>query len=49
MRWEDCPSHVWDEVESEYSNEYRTQVKCQLCQCPGERDESDGSVFWPAT
>lgn len=46
--WSDC-LHEWQEVESMYSNEWYTDVKCVKCRCPGQRDESNGSVFWPAT
>jgi hypothetical protein len=41
--------HDWREVESMFTNEYRTEVRCAKCHVTGERDESDGSVFWPAT
>jgi hypothetical protein len=41
--------HDWVEVESMFSNEYLTEVRCLKCGVSGERDESDGTVFWPAT
>jgi len=47
--WCQCPGHVWKEYESEYTNEYHTQVRCIVCRCPGERDEKTGDVYWPAT
>lgn len=46
--WAWC-DHDWEEYESQFTNEYHTQVRCRVCQCPGERDESDGEVTWPAT
>jgi len=41
--------HEWQELESMFSNENHTDVRCTKCGMPGERDETDGSVFWPAT
>jgi len=46
--WKNC-IHEWAEYESEYSNEYHTQVRCVICHCPGERDEETQEVYWPAT
>lgn len=42
-------AHDWHEVESMFSNEHQTEVRCSKCGVTGERDERDGSVFWPAT
>lgn len=42
-------AHDWREVESQFSNEYFTDVRCALCAVPGQRDEKTGEVFWPAT
>jgi hypothetical protein len=45
----DVPGHDWREVDSMFTNEFHTEVRCKLCGVTGERDERDGSVFWPAT
>ena len=47
--WDTCPAHAWQEVESQFSNEHRSQVKCKTCGVPGERENDTGEVFWPAT
>jgi hypothetical protein len=48
MKWEEC-DHVWSETDSQYTNEYSTDVICEKCKCPGEKDNVTGEVFWPAT
>jgi hypothetical protein len=46
--WEDC-EHKWEEVESQLSNEFVTEVRCKKCDCPGEMNLVSGEVYWPAT
>jgi hypothetical protein len=47
--WDDC-EHEWEPViDSQFSNETHTDVRCKKCGCPGERDEKTGEVYWPAT
>lgn len=46
--WAAC-DHSWHEVESQFSSEYATDVRCEKCGCPGEKDNKTGDVFWPAT
>ena len=48
MNWNEC-EHLWVEVDSQYSNELFTDVRCEKCNCPGEKDNKSGDVFWPAT
>lgn len=48
--WEDCEHEWktrpgdWDDAPDGYS-----LVTCKLCGVPGERNDRDGSVHWPAT
>jgi hypothetical protein len=51
MSWDDC-EHEW--VEKWYDDVADgkpgyTQMLCKKCKCPGERDDTDGSIFWPCT
>lgn len=46
---DDNCEHVWEEYKSMGTNEWFTDVYCVKCREAGQRDESDGSVFWPAT
>jgi len=48
MGWDNC-QHVWDETDSQFSNELSTDVRCIKCGCSGEKDNATGEVFWPAT
>lgn len=49
MDWKNC-DHIWVESTGDHdSPPDRSQVECKKCGCPGERDNVDGSVFWPAT
>jgi len=41
--------HSWEEVESQFSNENTTDVRCIFCGVSDERDEITGDVFWPAS
>jgi site-specific DNA-cytosine methylase len=41
--------HDWEEVDSQFSNESFTDVRCTKCGEVGERNEKTGGVFWPAT
>jgi len=43
--WDDCPKHVWEEVESQFEND----VRCVNCGMPGDKDPVTGNVFFPAT
>lgn len=46
----DCEcAHEWEEYESMGTNEWFTDVRCAKCGEYGQRDESDKTVFWPAT
>lgn len=47
--WDQCNGHAWEEVESMFSNEYRTEVRCAKCCAPGELDRATGEIYWPAT
>lgn len=47
--WDECSGHIWREVESQYSSEWRTEVICTQCGAPGEQERATGSVYWPAT
>lgn len=47
--WDLCDGHVWEEIESQFSNEYKTDMRCKICGCPGDQDRDTGDVFWPAT
>ncbi len=46
--WDTC-SHEWEEFDSMFTNEWKTDVRCVWCRCPGERDEETQEVHWPAT
>lgn len=47
--WNEC-EHDWQERSGDYDlGGNRQEVVCVKCQCPGERDLTDGEVFWPAT
>jgi len=42
--------HDWKEaVDSQFSNEHETDVKCIRCGVAGSRNEKTGDVYWPAT
>jgi hypothetical protein len=42
--------HDWKERdETNFSNDFFIEVRCEKCECLGEQDVSDGTVFWPAT
>lgn len=42
--------HEWEaKINSQFHSEDRTDVRCTKCQMAGERNESDGTVFYPAT
>lgn len=42
--------HDWQEsVSSQFSNEYHTEVYCAKCCTYGEKDNADGSIYWPCT
>lgn len=47
MNWTEC-EHEWRELDTDIGGE-RTDVVCSKCDCPGERDDRTGEVFWPAT
>lgn len=43
-------SHDWKEpVDSQFSNETHTEVKCTKCGMVGEKTIATGEVFFPAT
>ena len=43
-------SHDWHEpVDSQFSNEFHTEVKCSKCGMVGEKTILTGEVFYPAT
>ena len=47
--WHEC-NHQWRTVaDSMYSNERTEDVVCAVCDCPGERTITSGTVYWPAT
>lgn len=46
--WERCAPHDWQEIESQFSNEYRADVRCTKCKAPGGQDRQTGEVYWPA-
>jgi hypothetical protein len=47
--WDDC-EHIWNaKIDSQFSSEHFTAVKCVKCQCPGEMNNKTGEVYWPAT
>ena len=47
--WNDC-EHEWQEAEDSMATpETHTDVACKKCDCPGERTEATGEVFWPAS
>lgn len=49
--WEKC-EHEWEEspFDSQFANEYVTELICKKCGCPGEIDSRNGNkVYWPAT
>lgn len=46
--WTEC-EHVWVESQFYDLGGDRTVVVCNRCGVPGERDDSTGEVFWPAT
>lgn len=46
--WHDC-DHDWEEIDSQFSNERFTEVRCKRCECPGQMDNRTGTVTWPAT
>lgn len=41
--------HDWEEIDSQFSSESFTDVRCKKCKEVGERNEQTGGVFWPAT
>ena len=41
--------HAWEEIESQFTRESFTNVRCKKCGEVGERNEQTGGVFWPAT
>ena len=42
--------HDWEEtVSSQFTNEFHTEVYCAKCHTYGEKDNSTGEIFWPAT
>lgn len=41
--------HEWDEVDDDCATPGTTTVECRHCSCPGQRDDTLGDVFWPAT
>lgn len=43
--WDDPHDHIWKAVESQSGNE----VRCVICNCPGDREPMTGNVYWPAT
>lgn len=49
MNWTYC-EHDWiEKTDSQFSNEYFTDVYCIKCGCPGEKYNKTGEVFWPTT
>jgi len=47
--WNEC-SHEWEVSKRDWDlGGERSDVICTKCQCPGERDDVTGEVFWPAT
>jgi len=46
--WKDC-NHEWYVYGDFDLGGNRTEVKCSLCGCMGERNDSSGEVFWPTT
>jgi hypothetical protein len=47
--WYDGHEHDWRVKDGQGNSELFTEVRCELCGIPGERDEKSGEVFWPAT
>ena len=42
--------HEWDVAPGDWDGgEDRTYVQCKKCGVPGERTESAGEIYWPAT
>lgn len=41
--------HDWEEIDSQFSSERFTEVRCKRCECPGQMDNITGAVTWPAT
>lgn len=48
LDWNFC-EHEWEEIDSQFSNEKITAVRCVKCDCPGELDNKTEEVFWPAS
>lgn len=47
--WHEC-EHTWTRKLGDYDCPPGfTEVVCIHCNCPGERDDISGKVFWPAT
>lgn len=50
-KWDAC-QHQWKDITRDHMQEGKpdcTQVECWKCGVPGERTDSTGHVFWPAT
>lgn len=47
--WDNC-QHEWKaRIDSQFHSESFTDVYCVKCDCPGEKNNETGEVFWPAT
>jgi hypothetical protein len=41
--------HQWKEIDSQFSNENETDVRCVKCQTQGSKNNKTGNVVFPAT